>query len=150
MEVDRMAASWAFQRSIVRAPAGESGPIEAPTILVVEDEWLIRSALSADLRSRRYRVIEARDADEALAVLKTDIKIDVVVTDVVMPGTLDGVALAQWIGRERPALHVILATAVNTTRNGSPLDSYGRLVSKPYDFAEIAWIIEAALANRDP
>ena len=143
-----MAVSWAFQARIARSPAEESGPIEAPTILVVEDEWLIRTALSDDLRSRGYRVIEARDADEALAVLRTDFKIDGVVTDVVMPGTIDGVGLAQWIGRERPALHVILATAVNTTRNGSPLDSYGRLVSKPYDFAEIVRIIRAALATR--
>src|SRR5262249_16680198 len=133
-----MAGSWALQTRVARSPAEESGPIETPTILVVEDEWLIRAALSDDLRSRGYRVIEARDADEAFAVLKTNLEIGVVVTDVVMPGTIDGVGLAQWIGRERPALHVILATAVITARDGSALHSYGQVVFKPYDCAESA------------
>lgn len=140
-----MAVSWASQMRIARAPAEEAGPTEAPTILVVEDEWLIRAMLCDHLRSRGYRVIEARDADEALTVLKTGLKVDVVVTDVVMPGTVDGVGLALWIGHERPDLRVILATGVNTARNGSALHSYGLVVSKPYDPAEIGQIIQAAL-----
>jgi CheY-like chemotaxis protein len=63
---------------------------DASTVLVVEDEVLIRMATADYLRVCGYRVVEAGSGDEAVAVLKTDIRVDVVFTDVSMPGTLNG------------------------------------------------------------
>ena len=62
---------------------------EAPTVLVVEDEVLIRMAIADYLRDCGYRVVEAGNSHEAVRVLKTDVYIDVVFTDVHMPGSVD-------------------------------------------------------------
>jgi len=89
---------------------------EAPTILVVEDEVLIRLAVSDYLRDCGYRVVETGSGDEAVTILtKTDVRIDVVFTDVSMPGGLNGFGLAQWVRRERPDVRVILASGVTRT-----------------------------------
>ena len=121
--------------------------MQRPRIVLAEDHAEVAEQLRALLISEFDVVAVVADGQALLRTVEAD-RPDVVVTDVVMPGTLDGVALAQWIGRERPALYVILATAVTTAADGSAVHSYGRVVLKPYDFAQIAWIIEAALANR--
>ena len=79
------------------------------TVLVVEDEVLLRLSIAAYLRDCGYRVIEAADADEAVVVLKQpELDIDVLFTDVEMPGAMDGFGLAQWTRANRPGLDVIL------------------------------------------
>ena len=79
------------------------------TVLVVEDEIFIRMAISEYLRSCGYKVIEAASGDEALVVLQhTEIRVDVVFSDIEMPGATDGFALARWIRSNRPGLDVIL------------------------------------------
>jgi CheY-like chemotaxis protein len=79
------------------------------TVLVVEDEIFIRMAISEYLRSCGYKVIEAASGDEALVVLQhPEIRVDVVFSDIEMPGATDGFALARWIRANRPALDVIL------------------------------------------
>lgn len=80
------------------------------TVLLVEDEVLIRMSISRQLRDCGYGVIEAANADEALVVLQHgEIKVDIVLTDIEMPGSLDGFALANWVRKNRPELEVILA-----------------------------------------
>jgi CheY-like chemotaxis protein len=70
------------------------------TVLVVEDEVLLRLSIAAYLRDCGYRVIEAADADEAVLVLKQpDVDIDVLFTDIEMPGAMDGSGLPS--GRAR-------------------------------------------------
>ena len=82
-------------------------------ILVVEDEVLIRLVIAQYLRDCGYRVIEAAHADEALLVLrKSEIAIDVLFTDVEMPGSMDGFALAQWVRSNRPDMDVVMAGSV--------------------------------------
>jgi CheY-like chemotaxis protein len=73
-----------------------------PTILVVEDEILIRMWLADELREAGYRVIETISADEALAVLRGGTYVDLTLTDVQMPGSMDGHALAHAIRSEFP------------------------------------------------
>jgi CheY-like chemotaxis protein len=78
-------------------------PGRPPTILIVEDEVLMRLVLADYLRSCGYRVVEANTADEAVTILsKTDETVDIVFSDVQMPGTMDGFALARWLRREHP------------------------------------------------
>jgi len=69
-------------------------------VLVVEDEPLIRSHLVAMLENEGCKTYEAGSAAEAIAILESNSKITVVFTDVQMPGTMDGIALARYV-RER-------------------------------------------------
>lgn len=89
--------------------AGELAPGESrAAILVVEDEIIARTAISEDLRDHGYRVIEAASADEALAVLQGPTRVDLVLTDMKMPGTLDGAALVRQIRAQLPFVKVVM------------------------------------------
>jgi DNA-binding response OmpR family regulator len=78
-------------------------------VLVVEDDVLVRTAIADYLRECGYKVIVAVNADEAVIVLQQrDVKIDVVLTDVKMPGSIDGFGLSRWIRENHPDLEVIL------------------------------------------
>jgi CheY-like chemotaxis protein len=88
---------------------GAANPL-VQTVLVVEDEVLVRMAVSQQLRECGYNVVEAANADEALTVLRHhNISMHIVLSDVEMPGSMDGFALATWIRQNRPDLKVILA-----------------------------------------
>jgi two-component system, response regulator PdtaR len=67
---------------------------EDSTILVVEDQIITRVAVAEELRDHGYKVIEAGTADEALGILRAAIPVDVVLTDLEMPGSLNGSGLA--------------------------------------------------------
>jgi DNA-binding response OmpR family regulator len=122
---------------------------DTPTVLVVEDEVLIRMDTADYLRGCGYRVVEAGSGDEAVAVLNTDISVDVVFTDVSMPGTLNGFGLAQWVRRERPGVRVILTSGITrTAQEAQDLWAHGLLVEKPYDHRELDSRIQAILARR--
>jgi CheY-like chemotaxis protein len=83
------------------------------TILVIEDEVFVRMVISEYLRGCGYRVIEAANSDEALIVLQnSEIIVDVVFSDVEMPGSMDGFAISHWIRTNRPGLDVILTGSV--------------------------------------
>ncbi|MEA2816833.1 MAG: hypothetical protein QOI93_4534, partial [Rhodospirillaceae bacterium] len=73
-----------------RNVSDEPVPAPPPTILVVEDEILVRTVIAAYLRDCGFDVVEAGNADEAVRVLEAGIRIDIVFSDVNMPGSLDG------------------------------------------------------------
>ena len=121
------------------------------TVLVVEDEVLLRLVIAEYLRDCGYKVIEAADADEAVLVLKQpDLVVDVLFTDIEMPGSMDGFALAQWSRSNRPGLEVILTgnvpRAVNAAAN---LCEEGPL-PKPYEPQSVHDRIRRLLAARPP
>jgi CheY-like chemotaxis protein len=72
------------------------------TILVVEDEVLVRMAIADNLRKARYAVIEASNAHEALDLLRNGVDVRLIFSDVRMPGIIDGVALARIVRSEFP------------------------------------------------
>ena len=74
---------------------------EVTQVLVVEDEILLRLMLTEELQAAGYHVLEARDADEAVTILLKRPRIELVLTDIIMPGSMNGVDLAQWIKRTR-------------------------------------------------
>ena len=82
-----------------------------PTILVVEDEVLIRLMIAEYLREFGYTVLEAKNGDEAARLLHEGDQVDIVFSDVRMPGRIDGLALAKWIARNRPEIGVLLTSA---------------------------------------
>jgi len=78
------------------------------TILVVEDDVLTRMAASDELRRHGFSVVEAASADEALSVLNGPTRINVVVTDMSMPGALDGAGLARHIRAALPFIKIVM------------------------------------------
>ena len=105
------------------------------TIMVVEDEVLIRNAISEYLRHCGYVVIEAVSADEAITMLnEPKVSIDVVFSDIEMPGTMDGFGLAQWVRANKPNVHMILTGNIQKAANAAgDLCEQGPHLEKPYE-----------------
>ena len=82
------------------------------SILIVEDETLVRMGAAEHLRDVGFTVIEAASGEEARAVLEAGVRVDVVFSDIMMPGDLDGLALAEWIGELPSAPAIVLASGV--------------------------------------
>jgi CheY-like chemotaxis protein len=113
----------------------------AKSILIVEDEALIRFSLADFFEDAGYRVFEAESADEAIAILDRDSSIRVVLTDVQMPGSMDGLRLAHYI-RDRfpPTVLVVTSGVLNPTKADLPVDSF--FVPKPFDTRRLLGQIE--------
>ena len=112
-------------------------------ILVVEDEVLVRAVIAEELRSAGCAVIEAGRADEALVYLRAGERVDLVFSDIQMPGTLDGLQFAERIKYDFPAISVIL-----TSGNAPPLpvSRFGLFVAKPYDITDTVTLILTKLS----
>lgn len=107
-----------------------------PTILIVEDEALIRM-LSADvLLDAGFDVLEAGDADEAVALLQDANQVEVMFTDVRMPGRMDGLQLAALVHQRWPAIG-LLVTSGHCYLSPSELPDDGYFVSKPYHIDDV-------------
>lgn len=119
------------------------------TVLVVEDEVLIRLVIADYLRECGYRVHEAANADEALAVLESpDVTVDVVFSDVSMPGSMDGFALARWIRANRPQVDVVLTSGIDRTAEiAGTLCEAGPILGKPYEPQSVVDRIKQLLAR---
>jgi DNA-binding NtrC family response regulator len=82
-----------------------------PTILVVESEVLIRLVIADYLRKCGFRIVEAVNAAEAIHVLQSPhAEIDLVFSDLAMPGRLDGLGLEKWVRKHRPGLQIVLVS----------------------------------------
>lgn len=108
---------------------------KAVVVLIVDDEVLIRMLLSDVLRQAGYQVIEAANADEAVVLLNSSPDPDILVTDVRMPGTTDGFALAAFVRRTKPDLKVII-TSGHAGPNGA-IDLADAFLPKPYPLDSI-------------
>jgi CheY-like chemotaxis protein len=98
---------------------------QSPTVLFVEDEVLLRMMFADQMREEGCTVVEASNADEALLLLRQNlIRLDVVVSDISMPGSMDGLGLARMIRSERPDLKIILVSARHTLLEGSDYDAF--------------------------
>jgi CheY-like chemotaxis protein len=118
------------------------------TILVVDDEVLIRLELADYLRACGYRVLEASSAEEAMAVMQTEHRVDLVFSDVQMPGPTDGFGLARWIRANRPGVKVILTSGVaRSAALAGELCDEGPLEAKPYDPQRLLERIKRTLAQ---
>ncbi len=101
------------------------------TVLVVEDEPLIRMAAVAMFEDAGFRVLSAKDSAQALGILASHSEIDVLVTDVRMPGSVDGLALVTLVRRNHPAVQSIVVSG-NTTLAEARRAGAAGFVSKPY------------------
>ena len=119
--------------------------VKAGTVLIVEDELMILTIAREEFKDAGYEVVVATDADAALKVLEANRDIDVLFTDIRMPGTLDGWALARNARQIRPSLPVIYATGFSQDAP-QPVDG-ALLFMKPY---RLSTIIEAARSLHAP
>jgi DNA-binding NtrC family response regulator len=95
-----------------------------------------------------FMVFEAGSADEAITTIETGIPIDLVLTDIRMPGSMNGFGLAKWIGTNKPKISVILASGEATqTEAANELCDHIPFFRKPYDLTAIVEEIRAALGQ---
>ena len=78
------------------------------TVLLAEDEVLIRLDVAEELRRAGWKVIEVASAHDAMDILNSSVIVDLVVTDVNMPGEANGLDLARFVARERPNIKVVI------------------------------------------
>jgi CheY-like chemotaxis protein len=129
------------------APDGGAGSArQQKHILVVEDEVLIRMLISDTLRDEGYSVIEAFNAQEALDIINAGMAVDLVFSDVRMPGPLDGLGLLNVLRQRFPHIPVILTSGhlepVLALRGGA-----AHFVRKPYVVDEVVDLIATELAR---
>lgn len=127
--------------AMTQAPA--RADLHAPTVLVVEDEALVRMPVAEYLRDYGYHVLEAKDAGEAIDLVDGDDPVDVVFSDVRMPSDIDGFDLARWIGDHHPNLPVLLTSGYSMPRDTS--SNRVNLIAKPYSQAQVLDRIQALI-----
>lgn len=116
-----------------------------PTVLVVDDEVLIRMAIAEHLQECGYRVFEASDATEAMKMLEQgEVPINLVFTDVRMPGEMDGWGLAAWVREHFTETAVIVASA-ERHQAAHKLCSELPFLHKPYNFDDVVVRISALI-----
>lgn len=123
---------------------------QVETILVVDGDVLIRMFIAGFLRDCGFKIIEAANADEALKILQqAEVQIDLVFTDVDLPGEMDGFGLSQWIRQTLPGVEVMLSgSPARAAHAVAGLCNSGSVVSKPYDANAVLDEIRRLLATR--
>jgi CheY-like chemotaxis protein len=105
-------------------------------VLVVEDEMLLRMRAVDMVEDAGFTPVEAVDADEAVAILEARSDVALMLTDIQMPGTMDGLKLAHTVHRRWPPIKIILVSGqLKLADIDIPLDS--RFFGKPLDAAEM-------------
>jgi CheY-like chemotaxis protein len=118
-----------------------------PTILLVDDDRDIRDVTHALLESLGYAVIAVPHPAAALDIAAGSAPIDLVVTDVQMPG-MNGFELARAIGRLRPRIPVVYATGYGGAIAGNDNRPPGPILAKPYRLATLQSVVDRSLARR--
>ncbi|HUN41564.1 MAG TPA: response regulator [Acetobacteraceae bacterium] len=125
--------------------------VSPATVLVVDDDQLVREPIADYLREVGYAVLEAGDAHEAINLVDHADHVDLVFTDVRMPGELDGVGLARWVKAHHPGLPVLMTSGYyGTGWLGERLEREVRLIQKPYTQDEVLRHIRRLLAAHAP
>jgi PAS domain S-box-containing protein len=119
------------------------------TVLIVEDDALVRKYVIAQIASLGYSTLEAANAGDALKIIDDDVPIDLLFTDIIMPGSMNGRQLADEALRRRPSLKVLFTSGYteNAIVHHGRLDAGVLLLPKPYRKSELAKMIRVALAG---
>jgi two-component system, cell cycle sensor histidine kinase and response regulator CckA len=141
-----------MEEAATAVPAGSSAKEPRQTVLVVDDEEGLRTLVCRTLRAEGYGTLEAAHGAEALEVIeKAAEPVDLVVTDVVMPG-MDGRELGRRLGQRWPTLPILYISAYDVNdifRRGSPRTS-APFLQKPFPSEELITSVQQLLASRSP
>jgi CheY-like chemotaxis protein len=123
------------------------GPIQTktPVVLIVEDEFLLRSHAVDMIAAAGFEVVEAANADEAIEILQVRQDIAVVFTDIQMPGSMDGLKLARAIRGRWPPIKIV-ATSGRPNVGEPDLPEGGRFLPKPYSPKQVTRVLEELTA----
>ena len=136
-----MEALGFLRMTVLDTYAAEPDACARPMVLVVEDEILIRMMVSESLRQAGCEVVEAASADEALEVLELSASPDVLVTDVKMPGSVDGLELASRVRKTLPGLKVVITSGHALAQNTFGLaDAF---LAKPFGLDQLVGQVRA-------
>jgi CheY-like chemotaxis protein len=116
------------------------------SVLVVEDEAIIRLDLVTALTAHGFDVVEAGDAATGLELFRANQQINAVVSDLALPGSMSGYQLVQAVRLERPNCTIIIATG-KELRIPEDFDEHVLLEQKPYDAAKIALMLRMGNAD---
>ncbi len=117
------------------APA--STPQKTPAcILVVEDDVLVRVVIADELRAQDFLVIEAATADQALSYFQAGIQVDLVLSDIEMPGSMNGLGLIHHLRAQAPHLPTVLTSGIPPGVHDA--DAF---LAKPYDMDQLVALI---------
>ena len=111
-----------------------------PVLLIVEDDLLVRMLAVEIAQEAGFSALEATDADEAIRVLQQRPDIRVVLTDIDMPGSMDGLELAVAIRHRWPPMQVVL-TSGKMRPAADELPERSHFVPKPYDFSQLSGLL---------
>jgi DNA-binding NtrC family response regulator len=120
---------------------------KSPIVLVAEDEAMVRELSVSELQDAGYTVIEAADARQALAILENGVPVDVLFTDVNMPGEIDGIVLARMVHSRWPRVGLIV-TSGKTDVPETELPDDGRFIRKPYRLSEMSRMVGQIAGTR--
>jgi signal transduction histidine kinase/CHASE3 domain sensor protein/CheY-like chemotaxis protein len=142
-------ASEVVEQSVPTAAPIEGG---AETILVVEDDMVVRNFVITQLQSLGYRTIPAADGQAALNIVARGEPFDLLFTDVVMPGGMSGRELAEIVVKLRPGIKVLYTSGYteNAIVHHGRLDEGVLLLAKPYRKGELAEVVRRALGAAAP
>ncbi|MEO5806164.1 response regulator [Devosia sp.] len=115
------------------------------TVLVVEDEVLILLATAQDLRDAGFKVLEAANAREAIALLELHPEISLLFTDIDMPGSMDGLMLSTMVRDRWPPVKIIVTSGKTIVGRGE-LPEQGRFMPKPYRIDKVVAAVQEMLA----
>jgi two-component system, response regulator PdtaR len=116
----------------------QDSPREAPVVLVVEDEPLVRMTAVDELEEAGFHVLEAGNADVALQVLSAFAhEVQVLFTDVDMPGSMNGMALARYVNDQWPHILLLISSGYSAP-HPRDIPDHGHFVAKPYVGATVA------------
>jgi CheY-like chemotaxis protein len=116
------------------------------TLLVCEDEDLIRENLAESLREYGYRVLEAPDVTFAQTLFLAGEVIHLLITDILMPGALNGIALAKWVRERYPPVRIIIATGWYGPGMLEDARSFDGFLMKPYSFEDLLRLVQMGLS----
>jgi two-component system, response regulator PdtaR len=120
---------------------------KSPIVLVAEDEALVRELSVCELEDAGCTVIQAANAGQALEILETGVPVDVLFTDVNMPGEIDGIGLARLVHRRWPEVRLIV-TSGRADIPETELPDHGRFIRKPYRLSEMSRMVGRLAASR--
>jgi len=119
-----------------------------PTILVVEDVGLVRLNLALHLQDAGFRVLEAANAEDAIAVLEdANSTVHIVLTDLNMPGARGGAELLKWLTANRPEIVRAVCSAHAGLRPIEEVSAANLVFEKPFDAGRLSRDLWAALAR---
>ncbi len=130
--------------SVIRSES-DGLKVARSSVLVVEDEVITRITLGQNLRDLGHDVIETSNADEALVVFEATLP-DIIVTDIRMPGSVDGIDLCSTVHKIYPELPVIIVSA-HLDPDVHGCDPHTKFFPKPYSIVELVEAVQSTLAT---